>query len=79
MATKIKIIQYMKESGERKDYEVLQIKDNQDSIEGISIHDLAKEEKEKVLAIYKQFEEALEPYMKHYRKFLKSRITKQYN
>jgi hypothetical protein len=76
---KIKVFQYLKETGERKDYELLVIKDEKETLEGISIHDLGKEDKEKVLDIYKKFEEALEPYMKHYRRFKKSHIAKLYN
>jgi hypothetical protein len=76
---KIKVFQYFKEGGERKDYELMIIKDMDSALEGISLHDMSKEDRTKVLDIQKKYEEALEPYMKSYRKFLKSKITKTYN
>jgi site-specific recombinase XerD len=79
MNMKILAFRYLRESNETKDYEVLQLKDMDTAIEGISIHDLSKEEKEKIIAIQKQYEDALQPYMRNYRKFLKSKITQKFN
>lgn len=76
---KTSTFKYLKESGEAKDYELMVIKDMKDALEGISLHDMSKEDRAKVVDIQKKYEEALEPYMKHYRKFLKSKITKVYS
>ena len=76
---KTSVFKYLKESGESKDYELMVIKDMKDAMEGISLHDMSKEDKVKVLDIQKKYEEALEPFMKYYRKFLKSKITRVYN
>jgi hypothetical protein len=76
---KVKTFQYLKEEGKLKDYELLVIKDMETCLEGISIHDLSKDEKQKVIDIYNKFEEELQPYMKNYRKFLKTKIIKSYN
>lgn len=76
---KIRLFRYLKEAKEEKDYELMVIKEYDTALEGISMHDMTKADKEKVLAVQKQYEEALEPYMKYYRKFLKNKIIKTYN
>lgn len=64
---------YLRE-GAFKEYEVLMLKDMGTAIEGLSIKGLPKEEVEKIVEIQRQYEEALAPYMKYYRKFLKNLI-----
>jgi hypothetical protein len=72
---KIREMVYTKKDGATKPYKVLVIKEDATHIEGISLGDLSEEGKEKVIAIYKKFEEELEPFMKNYRMFLKSGIV----
>jgi len=73
---KVKEVMYRKEDGGTKKYKVLILKEDLSSIEGISMADLSEEEQKKIISIYKEFEEKLDPYYKtNYRKLLKSKIT----
>jgi hypothetical protein len=77
---KIKEFQYYKEKEKySKDYKVIAIKEDDNYIEGISLHDLSEEKQKEVIAIVEDFEKKLEPFMAQYRKFKKSLITKNYN
>jgi hypothetical protein len=71
---KTKMFTYQKEDGSKKSYNLLKIKEDATSMEGLSIGDLKPEEVAKIETIYSKFEEELKPYIKHWRKFLKSRI-----
>ena len=72
MSEQIKTFKYLKESGEMKEYEVLQLKDMGTAIEGISLGDLKEEEKNRLLEAHKVYLEVLEPFMKKsYRRFNK--------
>ena len=66
--------EYQKEDGSRKGYTVLKVKEDATSIEGVSMRELSELDKEKVIAIYQEFETKLKPYMKNWRKFLKARM-----
>ena len=72
---KLREFSYTKEDNSRKDYSLLVLKEDAASVEGISLKDLKEEDRDKVIAIYKEFEEKLNPYMKHYRKFIKGRMV----
>lgn len=72
---KLREFNYTREDGAKKTYSLLVLKEDTTSLEGISLRDLKEEDREKVIAIYKEFEEKLNPYMKNYRKFLKAKIT----
>ena len=72
---KLRHFDYMKDGGQKKGYSLLTLKEDTVSLEGISLADIPEEERAKVIAIYKDFEEKLNPYMKNYRKFLKQKIV----
>ncbi len=73
---KIKEFMYYKEKEKvTKAYRVLTIKEDDNYIEGVSMLDLSEDKKEEVIAIYKDFEEKLQPFMAQYRKFKKSLMT----
>ncbi len=73
---KINEFTYYKSDKTIKSYKLLTIKDNESSLEGISLGDLPEEEQKNVIAIYEDFETKLQPYMKNYRRFNKASIIK---
>ena len=70
---KIKDFVYQKEQSSAQ-YSLVIVKETTDSYEGFNIKDLSKEDKEKILEVYKTFEAGLAPFMSKYRKFLKNKI-----
>ena len=74
---KIRNFLYYKEKEKiNKSYKVIAIKEDDNYIEGVSLNDLTKEKQDEVLAIVKEFEAKLEPFMANYRKFKKTLIVK---
>jgi hypothetical protein len=71
---KTRAFRYLKEKGEIKDYDLLIIKEDDNYMEGVSMKDLSEIEKAKLIEIYKEFEEKLQPYMKNYRRFMKNKV-----
>ena len=69
----VKEFMYMKE-GAYKKYAIVQMKDMETSIEGISLEGLSPEDQNKVKEIYTKFLADIKPYMKNYRKFVKASI-----
>jgi hypothetical protein len=66
---------YLKESAtEPKEYELLVLNKDEGHINGISLGGLHEEVKESILAIVKEYEEKLKPYMQFYRNFKKDCI-----
>lgn len=74
----VQVFQYLKE-GSLKDYEVFVVKNETENIEGLSVHGMSDEDKQEIHAIFKEFEAKLSPYMKNWRRFKKSSITKTYS
>ncbi len=73
-STHVKSFTYLKENGGVKKYQILKIKDLDTVIEGVSLEALTEQEKEALVTAHAEYLKALQPYMKYYRKFLKSGI-----
>jgi hypothetical protein len=71
MEASIKKFNYLKESGELKGYELLQLKDMGTAIEGISLGELKEEDKKEIISIQEEYLKAIQKYMNHYRRFNK--------
>lgn len=71
---KIKDFVYQKDTGAAQ-YSLVIVKETAESFEGFNIKDLSKEDKDKILEVYKAFEAGLAPFMPKYRKFLKNKIV----
>jgi len=69
---------YQKKGTEEvKEYSVVIIKENKETIEGISIGTFTPEDQKRVRDIVADFEEKLEPFMDQYRRFNKESILKE--
>ena len=71
---KINEFTYSKKNGETKQYEVLMLNDCDDRFSGISMKELAQEQKDELFEIQKEYEIKLGKFMGNYRQFLKSQV-----
>jgi len=74
---KVQEFTYVKDDDNLKRYKLLILKEDTLSMEGISLLDLPIESQNRVLQIYKEFEEKLNPFMKNYRKFIKVKVLQE--
>lgn len=74
---KIKDFKYKKDAEEEKEYNLLVLEEDEKYMSGINLSYLTEEEQEKVKKIQEDYEAALKPYMKYFRKFLKEKVIKE--
>jgi len=74
---KIKDFKYKKDAEEEKEYNLLVLEEDEKYMSGINLSYLTEEEQEKVKKIQEDYEAALKPYMKSFRKFLKEKVIKE--
>lgn len=74
---KIKDFKYKKDAEEEKEYNLLVLEEDEKYMSGINFRYLTEEEQEKVKKIQEDYEAALKPYMKSFRKFLKEKVIKE--
>ena len=73
---KIKNFDYVKANGEEKKPELLIIHENKDLVEGIDLTKLSEDEQKSVKMIRYAYESRMKTFMKAYRRYTKSNITK---
>lgn len=74
---KIKDFKYKKDAEEEQEYNLLVLEEDEKYMSGINFRYLTEEEQEKVKKIQEDYEAALKPYMKSFRKFLKEKVIKE--
>lgn len=73
---KVKSFKYLKEgTGEAKVYELLILNSTDTHDYGIAMNYLSEEEKKILIEVQTKYEEALKPFMKSYRNFIKNKET----
>lgn len=73
---KIKEFTYEKKDY-NKDYSLLVLNEDSNYLKGISLNDLTEEEYVNLLEIQEEYEDRLEPFMKHFKQFKKEKIIRE--